>query len=144
MFNATPHTLKLLASLIWYSGFIVLFIKGGKLLLEAEKINPDQIWTWIALLTGLVIGIVKAKYLYNRLCVKNLARINALKEPKIWHFYRIRFFIFLCSMVALGLLLSQHIHGNYPMMITMAILEISIATALLGSSHYFWRELKKS
>ena len=142
MFNASPRTLKLLASLIWYSGFIVLFIKGGKLLLEAEKINPGQAWTWIALLSGLIIGAIKAKYLYNKLCIKNLARINALEEPKIWHFYRIRFFIFLCSMVALGLFLSQHIHGNYPMMITMAILEISIATALLGSSHYFWSELK--
>ncbi|MCW8830494.1 MAG: hypothetical protein OQK32_03130 [Gammaproteobacteria bacterium] len=142
MFNASLHTLKLLASLIWYSGFIVLFIKGGKLLLEAEKLSPGQAWTWLALLAGLGIGIIKAKYLYSKLCIKNLARINALQQPKIWHFYRLRFFVFLCLMVVLGLFLSRYIQGNYPMLITMAILELSIATALLGSSHYLWNELK--
>lgn len=138
MFNASPRTLKLLASWVWYSGFLVLFVKGTKLLLEAEKINPDQIWTWLAFLAGLGIGGIKAKYLYNKLCIKNLSRINALENPKIWHFYRMRFFFFLCLMIILGHFLSQMAHGNYSMLITMAIIELSVATALLGSSYCFW------
>ena len=144
MFNAAPKTLKLLASWVWYSGFIVLFIKSGKLLLEAERINPDQIWTWLAFLSGIFIGAVKAKYLYNKLCIKNLNRINALKQPKIWQFYRTRFFLFLCLMIILGHFLSQMAHGNYTMLITMAIIELSVGTALLGSSYCFWLTPGKS
>ena len=144
MFNASPRTLKLLASWVWYSGFIVLFIKSSKLLLEAERINPDQIWTWLAFLGGLSIGGIKAKFLFNKLCIKNLHRIDALKQPKLWHFYRTRFFIFLCLMIILGHFLSQMAHGNYPMLITMAIIELSVATALLGSSYCFWLTPRKS
>ena len=139
MFNATPHTLKLLASLVWYSGFIILYIKGSALLLIAENIKPDQIWIWFAIFTGLFIGVLKAKYLYNRLCTNNLDRIASLKQPKIWHFYRIRFFVFLCLMIVLGRSLSSLAHDNYPALIIIAIIELSVATALLGSSHQFWK-----
>jgi len=139
MFNASHRTLKLLASLIWYSGFIVLFIKSSGLLLDADSIKPNQLWTWFAVFFGLLIGAIKARYLYIRLCIKNLNRINVLKQPKLWHFYRMRFFFFLFSMIILGKFLSQIAHDNYPMLIIMAIVELSVATALLGSSHCFWR-----
>ncbi|MCK4705941.1 MAG: hypothetical protein KAT90_10690 [Gammaproteobacteria bacterium] len=138
MFNASPRTLKLLASLIWYSGFIVLFIKSSGLLLDAESIKPNQLWTWLAVFSGLLIGAIKARYLYSRLCIKNLNRINALKQPKLWNFYRMRFFFFLFSMIILGKFLSRMAHDNYPMLLIMAIVELSVATALLGSSHCFW------
>lgn len=139
MFNASTRTLKLLASLIWYSGFIILFIKSSGLLLDAESIKPNQLWTWLAIFSGLLIGAIKARYLYSRLCIKNLNRINALKQPKLWHFYRLRFFFFLFLMIVLGRFLSQIAHDNYPILIIMAIVELSVATALLGSSYCFWR-----
>ena len=138
MFDTSARTLKLLASLVWYSGFIVLFFKSSKLLLQAESINPGQHWTWLAIFAGLVTGTIKAKYLFSKLCIKNLKRIDGLKQPKLWQFYRVRFFIFLSLMVSLGMFLSEHAHGNYPMLITVAIIELSVATALLGSSYCFW------
>jgi hypothetical protein len=144
MFNPSPRTLKLLASLVWHSGFIILFIKSAHLFLEAEKIKPDQTWIWLALFSGLVLGSIKAKYLYVKICIKNLNRINVLQQPKIWNFYRIRFFIFLSLMIILGSFLSRLAQGNYTMLITMAIIELSVATALLGSSHCFWRSNKKT
>ena len=140
MFNVSPNILKLLAALVWYSGSVVLYLKSTHLLFRAEVLNPGQHWIWLAVISGLVIGGVKAKYLYKRLCIKNLARINALPQAKLWHFYRLRFFIFLITMVLLGSYLSRQILDNYPMLITMAVLEISIATALLGSSNCFWKE----
>ena len=140
MFNVSHLTLKILASLVWYSGFVVLYIKSINLLFRAETLNPDHHWIWLALISGLVIGVIKAKYLYKRLCIKNLARINALHQAKLWQFYRPRFFIFLFSMVLLGSYLSRQILDNYPMLISMAILEFSIATALLGSSNCFWNK----
>jgi len=140
MLYSSTRTLILLASLVWYSGSVVLFFKSSKLLLEAQSINSNQTWIWLAVLSGLIIGGIKAKYLFKRLCTKNLKRIDALSKPKLWQFYRIRFFIFLLSMILLGSFLSRLAHGNYPALIIMAIVEISIATALLGSSNCFWKQ----
>ena len=140
LFDASPRSLKLLAALVWYSGFVVLYYKSSLLLVEADRINTGQIWTWLAILAGLLIGGIKARYLYRRLCIKNLKRINSLEQAKIWHFFRMRFFIFLFSMIALGLFLSQWVHGNYSMLLILALIEISVATALLGSSHCFWKK----
>lgn len=140
MFNTSPRILKLLAALVWYIGVVVLFIKSANLLLEAERINPDQPWVWLAVLGGLALGGIKSKYLFRRLCIKNLRRIDALEQPKIWHFYRVHFFIFLFLMITLGAFLSRLAHGDYPMLIIVAVIEFSIATALLRSSYCFWRE----
>ena len=140
MFNTSLHTLKLQAALVWYSGAVVLFIKSASLLLEAERINPDQLWTWLAILGGLVLGGVKAKHIFSRICIKNLRRIDALEQPKFWQFYRIRFFIFLLTMIVLGTFLSRLAHGNYSMLIAVAVIDLSVATALLGSGRCFWRD----
>ena len=140
MYNTSTHILKLLASLVWYSGAIVLSFKSSRLLLEAQSIKPNLVWIWLAVLSGLVIGIIKAKYLFKRLCIKNLKRINALEEPKLWQFYRMRFFFFLLAMIILGSFISRLAHGNYATLMTMAIIEVSLATALLSSSNCFWKE----
>jgi len=138
MFDTSPRTLRLLAALVWYSGAAVLYVKSISLLLEAERINPHQTWTWLAVLAGLIIGGIKARYLFNQLCLKNLTRIKALEHPKLWQFYRVRFFIFLLLMVSLGGFLSGLAYGDYPMLIVVAVIELSVATALLGSSNCFW------
>ena len=63
-----------------------------------------------------------------------------LKKPKLWDFYRLRFFIFLLTMIVMGNFISRHAHGNYSMLVNMALIEISLATALLGSSFCFWKK----
>jgi hypothetical protein len=140
MFNTSLRTLKLLAALVWFSGAVVLFIKSSSLLIEAERVSPDQIWPWLAILGGLALGGVKAKHVFSRICIKNLRRIDALEKPKFWQFYRIRFFVFLLTMVVLGAFLSRLAHDNYPLLITVAVVDFSVATALLGSGRCFWRE----
>lgn len=139
MFDTKPRTLKLLAALVWYGGVVILFTKSASLFLEAERVNPDQYWTWLTVFAGFALGVIKARYLFNRVCFKNLRRIDALECPKIWHFYRTRFFIFLILMISLGAFFSQRAQGDYLMLITVAFVDISIATALLGSSYCFWR-----
>ncbi len=139
MLGTSRATLKILAAVVWYSGAIVLSIKSTTLLFQAYKLNPDLHWTWLAAFCGILIGAIKARYLYNRLCYKNLQRIAALQQPKIWNFYRIHFFVFLALMVSLGSYLSRLAHGNYSMLVIMAIIEMSVGIALLGSAHCFWR-----
>ena len=140
MFYSSTRLLRLLASLVWYSGAIVLSFKSSRLLIEAYNISPNLLWIWLTVLGGLMIGAIKARYLFKRLCIKNLKRIDALKNPRLWQFYRTGFFFFLLAMIILGSFISQLAHGNYPMLITMATIEVSLATALLGSSSCFWKE----
>ena len=54
--------------------------------------------------------------------------------------YRPQFFIFLATMIAIGATLSRAAHGNFPFLLSVAVLDSSIATALLGSSIVFWQE----
>ncbi|MCK5394486.1 MAG: hypothetical protein KAJ32_00765 [Gammaproteobacteria bacterium] len=140
MFDSSTRSLKLLAAMVWYSGAIVLSYKSSRLLLEAQNINTEQTWIWLAVLAGIMIGMVKAKYLFKRVCIKNLKRIDALKAPKLWQSYRTHFYFFLLAMIILGSFISRLAHGNYAALITMATIEVSLATALLGSSNCFWKK----
>lgn len=140
MFNTSHRILKLLAAIIWYSGVVVLFIKGISLLFEAETLHPGSIWTVLAFLFAISFGAIKAKFLFKPVCIKNLKRITELKHPRLWNVYRTRFFAFLFSMVILGSFLSQTSQGNYPLLITVIIIDISVGTALLLSSFCFWQK----
>jgi hypothetical protein len=142
MLDTSTRTLRLLASLVWYSGAIVLSFKSIMMLTEAHAINPGHTRTWLSIIAGLIFGAIKAKYLFTKICIKNLNRIDALEKPKLWDFYRIRFFFFLLIMIVFGSFISRHAHGNYAMLVNMALIEISLATALLGSSFCFWKSAK--
>ena len=118
----------------------MLVSKGGSLLIEADMLKPEQNWTRWAIVIGLLIGGLKAKYLFSKSCKKNLARIDLLDEPKIWQFFSPKFFLSLAIMIMAGATLSRMAHNNYIFLLSVAILDISIATALIGSSYVFWKQ----
>jgi hypothetical protein len=139
MLTVSTRTLNIIAAFVWYVGSIVLLLKGGSLLIEAHLLRTGLDWPWLAALAGLFIGGLKAKFLFSKICEKNLARIGALDQPKIWQFFRPGFFVFLIIMILVGATLSRLSHNNYTFLIGMAILNLSIAIALLGSSYVFWK-----
>ncbi|MFC1602904.1 hypothetical protein ACFL3U_05010 [Pseudomonadota bacterium] len=136
--TVTTNQLKLLAALLWYSGGVVLFFKGRSLLLAADALAPDSQWFWLAILIGIFIGLLKVIFIFRKVCRKNLTRIYALSQPKIWQFYRTGFYIFLTCMIVLGSSLSHAAQGDFTFLICMAILDFSLSVALLGSSYVFW------
>ena len=140
MLNVSNRSLKILCALFWYTGGIVLILKGISLLFRATELKPDPIWLWLAVFAGLSLGTLKAKFLFNKSCQKNLARIDALEQPKIWQFFKPGFFAFLFLMIITGATLSRLAHNNYPFLIGFAILDFSIAIALIGSSYIFWTQ----
>ncbi len=140
MVTVSNRTLNILAALVWYVGGIVLLLKGGSLLVEADLLKPEQNWSWLAAVAGFFMGGLKAKFLFSKSGQKNLARIAALNRPKIWQFFRPGFFVALTLMILTGATLSRLAHNNYPFLISVAILDLSIATALLGSSYVFWQQ----
>ncbi len=139
MVNTTSSTLIKLAALVWYTGVVVLIVKSGVLFFEALKGGADQLFVLAAVLCGIVIGKIKATYLFFNIGKKNVERINLLKHPKLWQFYRKRFFVFLVLMIASGQYLAGASQGKNTALIALAVLELSIAVALGLSSHCFWK-----
>ena len=136
----STRSLKILAALVWYVGGIVLLLKGGSLLVEADALRPEEGWPWLATVAGLFLGGLKAKFLFSKSCQENLSRIAALDQPQIWQFFRPGFFVMLTVMILIGVTLSRLAHNNYPFLIGVAILDLGIAIALLGSSYVFWKQ----
>ncbi len=136
----TNRSLRILAALLWYTGSIILLLKGSSLLSEAVTLRPMEGWPWQVAILGVFLGGLKAKFIFNKSCQKNLDRIALLIQPRIWQFFRIRFFAALLLMVLTGATLSMLAHNNYPMLISVALLDISIGIALLGSSYVFWTQ----
>jgi hypothetical protein len=140
MLVVSTRTLKILAALVWCVGGTLLLFKGGSLLVEADALQPGEGWPWLAAVAGLLLGGLKAKFLFNRSCQRNLDRIAALDRPRVWQFFRPGFFTALAVMILVGATLSRLAHNNYPFLIGVAILDLGIAIALLGSSHVFWKQ----
>ena len=138
--TVSARTLHILAALIWYAGGIVLLLKGGSLLLEAEVLEPGKIWPWLAAILALFLGGWKARFIFGKSIKKNLARIAALDRPKIWQFFSPGFLLALAAMIFAGASLSRLAQGNYPLLIAVAVLDLSIAVALLGSSIIYWQQ----
>lgn len=138
--TVSRRTLNILAGVVWHIGGFVLLIKAGSLLLEADSLRPEQNWQWIFVIVGLLLGGLKARYLFSRSCRKNLARIENLEQPRIWQFFRPRFFLILALMILAGAAMSRQAQGHYPSLIGVGALDLSLAIALLGSSVVFWQQ----
>jgi hypothetical protein len=138
MLNWSTGRVKLLAAAIWYGGGLVLLWKAWELNQRALILASGEIFPWVALIIGVIIGIIKARYLFSQICRKNLHRIESLTKPKLGQCYHWRFFIFLFFMIILGILMSAWAQDRYVMLLCVAILDLSIGVALLGSSYVFW------
>jgi hypothetical protein len=141
--DQSRKTLKLVAGVIWFSGGIVLLLKGSSLLIQADALRPGGQWIWLAIPAGLLIGGIKTELIFEKACHRNLDRISMLDEPKIWLAYRPGFYLFLAAMIVLGGTLSRLAEGNYGGLMAMAVLDFSLATALLGSGRLFWTHRQK-
>ena len=139
MFDVSVKTLKILSAVVWYVGCVVLLFKSWALLAEALVLRPDSAWPWGVVVIGVVLGSLKARYLFSGVCEKNLQRIESLEQPKFWQFFRKRFFFFLLVMIVLGISLSRGAHHHYAFLLCVAALDLSIGVALMGSSYMFWK-----
>lgn len=144
MITTSRRTLILLSALVWYGGVIALGWKTIDLVQQVMGMNPNPLWPGLAVLGGLLLGGIKGKYLFSIACIKNLNRIAALESPKIWQFYRPRFFLFLCCTISLSRLLTSLAQGSYPFLLFLIVLDLSIAMALGASSLIYWRHKPSS
>jgi hypothetical protein len=140
--TASIRTLNILAAFVWYVGGIVLLINGFRLLVEAYSLKPEQYWPWLAIAVGPIIGSIKGKFIFRKSCLENLARIDALNQPKIWQFFKPWFFAVLATMIVFGATMARlaHTQHNYYFLIAVSVVDIDIGIALLWSSYIFWKQ----
>ena len=136
--KTSKSTLVVLAAVVWIIGGVMLFRSGLELIFCAVEMKPDALWHWLAILVGLVLGIVQARTIFTRSCRKNLHRINNLQNPKIWQFFRPGFFLALAVMITSGILLNHWAQGIYSFMLVVAAVDFALTVSLLGSSTVFW------
>ncbi len=136
--KTSKRTLIFLAAAVWYIGGLMLFRSGVELIRITVDLKPGGPWPWLAVLTGLILGIIQARTIFARSCRKNLHRINNLEDPRIWQFFRPGFFLALAGMITSGVLLDHWAQGHYFFMLGVAALDIALTISLLGSSYVFW------
>ncbi len=138
--HVSRRTLNVLAAAVWYAGGLSLLRKGASLLAESRRQDPEGDCLFLALGAAVLLGGLKARFLFSRSCRRNLARIAALERPRAWQFFRPGFFAALAVMIATGALLSRLAHADPRFLCFVAAVDLTIAVALLGSSWVFWRE----
>ena len=126
----------MLAAITWFAGGISLGAKG--LSLAAVLFETASVGRWLVPMTGVAAGLLKMKFLFNHFCQRNLDRIAALEAPRIWQFFRPGFFPALAAMILCGALMSRAAIDNFAWLVFTVALDISLAIALLGSSHKFF------
>ena len=136
--KTSKQTLFFLAAAVWYIGGVMLFRGGVELIRQAVDLKPAASWHWLAIVLGLVLGVVQAATIFSRSCRKNLQRINSLENPMIWQFFRPGFFLALGVMITSGILLDHWAQGRYFFILGVAAVDLALTLSLLGSSIVFW------
>ncbi len=137
--KASKRTLTVLAATIWYGGGIALLLKGSSYVVAAAGLHAHELIPWAMAAVGLLVGGVRGRAAFARGCRKNLARIHALDDPRLWQFFRPGFFFALIPMVGAGILLRTLADaGGFWAETTVGSLELMIALALLMSGVEFW------
>jgi hypothetical protein len=138
--RVSHRTLNILAAITWYGGAVSLLRKGITLLVKEYARDPGGTGLWLALGAGLLLGGLKARFIFSVSCRRNLARIAALPDPRLWQFFRPGFFVALAAMITTGALMSRLARTEPGAVLYVAALDLTIGLALLGSSLVFWRQ----
>jgi hypothetical protein len=131
--------LMIVAAFVWYGGGVALFLKAAALIKGAYALDSVSFWTYATPIIGIIIGLIKTKFIFNHACSKNIKRIRALAAPRAWQFFRPGMLIFLAIIIPAGATMSRMAAGKFGWMCFVAGLDLSIGTALLASGLMFWR-----
>ena len=137
--KVSQKSLIIIAAVIWYAGGIALLLKGSALIQHAYLMDAQSIWTMLAAIVGIGVGLIRGRVLFSRSCKRNIERIKAIADPSVWQCFRPGMLMALAIMISAGAWTSRASAGNYILLCLVGALDLSISFALLTSSVVFWK-----
>ena len=128
------------AGLIWIivGGFLI-YRGSGLYNMAVTEQNTSKETIIISLTLGIVLGIIKGKFVLSKTARRNRDRINQLTPPlKIHNIFSGPFYGFIVGMMALWFLLRTFntYLGGY---VVVAAIYCGIGMALIAASYVYWK-----
>ena len=128
------------AGLIWIIVGLFLIYRGSGLYnLAVIEQNTSKEALIISVILGVVIGILKGKFVLSKTALRNRNRINQLVPPlSIHHVFSSSFYGLIAGMMILGFLLREFnaYLGGY---VVVASIYCGIGMALIAASSVYWK-----
>ena len=128
------------AGLIWIIVGLFLIYRGSGLYnLAVIEQNTSKEALIISVILGVVIGILKGKFVLSRTALRNRNRINQLVPPlSIHRVFSSSFYGLIAGMMILGFLLREFnaYLGGY---VVVASIYCGIGMALIAASSVYWK-----
>ena len=128
------------AGLIWIIVGLFLIYRGSGLYnLAVIEQNTSKETLIISVILGVVIGILKGKFVLSKTALRNRNRINQLVPPiSIHQIFSGAFYGLIAGMVVLGFLLREFnaYLGGY---VVVASIYCGIGMALIAASSVYWK-----
>ena len=128
------------AGLIWIIVGLFLIYRGSELYnLAVIEQNTSKETLIIAIILGVVIGILKGKFVLSKTALRNRNRINQLVPPlSIHQIFSGTFYGLIAGMMVLGFLLREFnaYLGGY---VVVASIYCGIGMALIAASSVYWK-----
>ena len=129
------------AGLIWIIvGLFLIYRSSGLYNLAVIEQNTSKEALIISVILGVVIGILKGKFVLSKTALRNRNRINQLVPPlSIHHVFSGPFYGFIAGMMILGFLLREFnaYIGGY---VVVASIYCGIGMALIAASSVYWKK----
>ena len=130
-----------IAGLTWVMvGLFLIYRGSGLYQLAIQEQNSSQETIIISLTLGIVLGIIKGKFVLSKTALQNRNRINRLIPPlNIHQVFSGPFYGFIAGMMLLGFLLREFnaYVGGY---IVVAAIYCGIGMALIAASSVYWKK----
>ena len=128
------------AGLIWIIVGLFLIYRGSGLYnLAVIEQNTNKETLIISIILGVVIGIIKGKFVLSKTALRNRNRINQLVPPlSIHQIFSGAFYGLIVGMMILGFLLREFnsYFGGY---VVVASIYCGIGMALIAASSVYWK-----
>ena len=128
------------AGCVWgLVGLFLIYRGTGLYQLAAQEQNSSQEAIIISGIIGVVVGVIKGKFVLSKTAQRNRGRINQLAPPlKVHQVFSGPFYGLIAGMMLLGFLLRTYntFLGGY---IVVATIYCGIGMALLAASIIYWK-----
>ncbi len=116
----------------------LIFRGFGLYQLAGQEQHSTQIAIILSIITAVLIGLLKGRFVLSKTARKNKARIHGLEDPvRIHQLFAKPFYFFIPMMMGLGVLLRSYNEylGGY---VVVAAIYCGIGMALIVSSRTYW------